>query len=116
MMKIKGWYLTTLVFFLAGCHQKKEIIAVSFYGGFKEDTILMKYGNQIVFDSIISTNYSIVVAARVYFKGDFNKILSVKVNNTLYDSVIIIKDFNKVAIEVWNDSLIFGAIKKSVRY
>jgi hypothetical protein len=114
--KINILLLVFSVFFLTSCKEKKHLIAVIFYAGFKEDTVLVQYNGKIVFDSIISTNYSIVKAGSVFFEDDLNKMLNIKVNNSICDSIQVTKTFNKIAIEVWNDSIQFSPIIKTIRY
>jgi predicted neutral ceramidase superfamily lipid hydrolase len=98
------------------CCKNNNYIAVGFFGGFEKDTVLVYYDNKVVFDSVLTTNYSTVKAGFLYFEDYYNKILKVNINSYLSDSILVTKQFHKISVRVKNDSIVFKPLQRRPRY
>jgi hypothetical protein len=115
-IKNKKMFPIFVMILLLCCCKNNNYIAVGFFGGFEKDTVLVYYDNKVVFDSVLTTNYSTVIAGRLYFKGKFNKKLKININNLLIDSVMITEQFHKIAVHVENNSIFIEPLQAKPRY
>lgn len=101
--KVKYWSIILLLF-ASSC--KKEHFAVVLLSKFNKDEIRVEYDHKILFDSIISTNYSIMRAHAMAIQKQKEKVLTITLNNRLSQDLIIDQDTKVVLVRYRNDSLI----------
>jgi hypothetical protein len=99
MYRISKFLLLGFTFiFLISCTKNKALGLIC-YQTFQSDTLNISYGNQILIDSIITTNESIQVALLTELHLNFkeNQYLYIRLNKNL-DSVVIHKRVCRINI------------------
>lgn len=101
--KYKNWLIISILF-VASC--KKDYFAIALLSKFDKDRIKIEYDSKVVFDSIVSTNYSIMMAHKMAIQKQKDKILKVSFNDSLSTSLMIDQDTKVILVRWRNDSLI----------
>lgn len=106
IIKSRNSILLTLSFIMLtfiGC--RKQYFGLLFAGGFNKDKIEIEYDNRLILDTILSTDYSTVVAHKLALERQKNKFLNIAVNDSIFTAIIIDKDIELIIIELSSNKL-----------
>jgi hypothetical protein len=101
--KYMRWLIISILFVLS-C--KKEYFAIALLSKFDKDRVEIEYDSNLVFDSIVSTNYSIMMAHKMAIQKQKDKILKVTLNDTISRNLLIDQNTKVILVRLRNDSLI----------